>query len=885
MGKFDFKDQFIGLAFGLLMGIALVLGAWGSDASEMGKASAYLPWMRLVLGAALVIPLSGFVGWLVGKLDSAVMGMLFWFLVAVVFSFWAGHIPYEISSWWIGILLPDYKGLLIYPFGGSAETRLWLVLMVSGVLLVIGGALSTLIIDAARTAALGLKQFLILLLGVPLFLVAGIFSDMMIQRPLRQPLTEVNDLIQFTLDHEGQTLDKQTLREMHVGAVRSISALLHEPRQLALGDVDQDTLESARVFVDFDGNWARCWVIAGQPSFCQPSDELYGDGFRCLWDAYVLEIDECDVKMQDPAREWFSAWQAYPGDLGSLQPESRVTSQLGKITFLSVQIGQDTFECRLSNIPGLVLDVCTPMPLFAEPESSASLPVPAELESAAPTPLSQTLTTSTPSSANASLTQTPVPSLEAVQDQAVTDLQSQALLLAERKDDQTLSSLNLYTIELHIKDDRTFQGKMTLDYTNQEPVQMDSLVLRLFPNGGASYGNGSLKVSNLRVNGHAVETRLSLSDSVLEILLASPLQPGEVAKISLDFDGVVPQDYGGDDTSAYGLYNESDGVLALANWYPILAVFDTAGWHLNPASPVGDSVFSDMALYDVNISVPESQVLAATGVQIEQEPDGADIRYHYVSGPVRDFFIITSPDFEVSSQVVDGTLVNSYYLVGQEPGGVKALEVTGEALEAYNLNFGTYPYSELDVVDAPMRNAGGVEFPGIVLIESSRYDAPDSPVFINTVAHEVAHQWWYNVVGNDVINEPWIDEGLTTFTAGLYFQEAYGEAGYQGAISTWQQSYDKLVAQGKDDQVTRSLTYFENLPDPGIYGPVVYAKGALFFAGLRNEIGDRAFFTALQNYYQQFKYGIATGNDLLGAFEASSAQQLDEFFQQWLYSP
>jgi hypothetical protein len=426
---------------------------------------------------------------------------------------------------------------------------------------------------------------------------------------------------------------------------------------------------------------------------------------------------------------------------------------------------------------------------------------------------------------------------------------------------------------------------MDLSYTNSESVALDSLFFRLFPNGGASYGNGSLVVSEAKVGDQPVKTNLSLSNSVLEVQLPQVLQPGDQAQIGLSFAGTVPVDYGGERTDAYGIYNYSEGVLALSGWYPILAVYDEAGWHLNPASPVGDSVFSEMAYYDVIITTSSDQVLAATGVQVNEKPVGDVTQYQYISGPARDFFIIASPEFKVKSQTVDGTKVNSFYLPGQEPGGTKGLDVGVESVQVYNDEFGQYPYTELDIIDAPMRNAGGVEFPGIVLIESSRYDDPENPVFINTVAHEVAHQWWYNLVGNDVIAEPWLDEALTTFSAGIYFEEVYGEEGYQGIASYWQQSYDKVVQAGNDDQVTRSLTYFENSADPERYGPVVYSKGALFFYNLRKEIGDRAFFSALQKYYRQLKYQVAAGEDLLMAFEDASGRQLDAFYQEWLYSP
>ena len=857
MDRVNVENQFNGLAFGLLMGAAFLVGAWGIDTFEMWQVSASLPWLRLVLGIVLVLPLAGLAGWLVARADSALVGLVTWLLVAVGFSYWAGHVPYEMASWVVGWMNPDFQGQQVYPFNASALTRLWISAVVSGVLLAIGGALQTIVVDAARTTNSVLRRFFIFLVCVPFFVAAGIFADLVIQRPLRQPLVVIDDLLQFALDTEGQQVDKTLARTMHLGAVNSIRSLLHQPRSLIMGDYDLESLESARVLVDFNGEWARCWVIAGQPSFCQPSGEFYGVAFQCLWENKVLGGKDCKIKAAEPAQEWFEGWQDQSADLQGWQPEIQVRSQYGVVALLMIKIGRDAYECRFRDAPTLTLETCTPAPRPVEGGSAVPQP--------APTPTSQ---------------------VEAGRGQAEIDSQqAQALLPEAQKDLQDLLPLNQYDIEVKLKQDQTFQGQMEVAYTNSEAAALESVYFRLFPNGGASYGNGSLIASEVKVDDLPAETVLSLSDSVLEVKFPQVLAPGGEARIRMDFAGVVPGDYGGEETAAYGIYNYSKRVLALAGWYPILAVYDEEGWNLDPASPVGDSVYSDMALYAVDITTTPDQVLAATGVQVSDRQEGDLVQYRYVSGPARDFFIISSPDFKLKSRVVDGTQVNSYYLTGQEPGGTRWLNVAAEAVQVYNDNFGPYPYTELDIVDAPMRNAGGVEFPGIVLIESSRYDAPESPVFINTVAHEVAHQWWYNIVGNDVIEEPWLDEGLTTFSAGFYFEEAYGSEGYQGAVSYWQQSYDKVIQDGKDDMVTRSLTYFENSADPRAYGPVVYAKGALFFYNLRKEIGDKAFFSALQAYYRQFKYQIATADDLLRAFEDTSGSQLDEFYQKWLYSP
>jgi len=152
------------------------------------------------------------------------------------------------------------------------------------------------------------------------------------------------------------------------------------------------------------------------------------------------------------------------------------------------------------------------------------------------------------------------------------------------------------------------------------------------------------------------------------------------------------------------------------------------------------------------------------------------------------------------------------------------------------------------------------------------------------VAHETAHQWWYNVVGNDIFSEPWLDEALATYSSSLYFQQVFGPEGYQGTVSYWQSGYDQLVEKGRDDLVTHDLAYFEKDGNARLYGPVVYTKGALFFYTLRKGIGDQAFFQALQSYYRAYHFRIARGSDLQAEFDRAAGKKLDALYKEWLYS-
>jgi aminopeptidase N len=248
--------------------------------------------------------------------------------------------------------------------------------------------------------------------------------------------------------------------------------------------------------------------------------------------------------------------------------------------------------------------------------------------------------------------------------------------------------------------------------------------------------------------------------------------------------------------------------------------------------------------------------------------------------------MVASPDFQVTSQTVDGTQINSYFLRGYEPGGEAALQVASGSLEIYNQLIGSYPCAELDVVQAPMRYASGVEYPSIFLIHSGLYDDPQDMNFIITAAHEVAHQWWYNLVGNDVFDDPWLDEALATYTSALYLEYEIGAGGYAGYLREMQNEYRWLASRNMDTRVIEELSFFESAEQPSLlYGAVVYTKGGIFFHELRETIGDAAFYAGLQNYFDSQIYQVARVEDLLNAFENASGQSLDEFYEQWLYSP
>jgi aminopeptidase N len=143
------------------------------------------------------------------------------------------------------------------------------------------------------------------------------------------------------------------------------------------------------------------------------------------------------------------------------------------------------------------------------------------------------------------------------------------------------------------------------------------------------------------------------------------------------------------------------------------------------------------------------------------------------------------------------------------------------------------------------------------------------------VAHETGHQWFYNAVGNDQINQPWIDESLTQYVTGLYFLDVYGDPGWEYSTGDWQNRWDRVGAA--DIPIGMPAAYYSSLE----YGAIVYSRGPLFFVELAETLG-LSFDSYLRQYYQDHKWEIVTTAGFQDWFENISGQNLDELFDEWV---
>lgn len=438
-------------------------------------------------------------------------------------------------------------------------------------------------------------------------------------------------------------------------------------------------------------------------------------------------------------------------------------------------------------------------------------------------------------------------------------------------DVDSLGDVPRYFITLTVDPDALqATGRERVRYTNTDATALSQVYFRLFPSA-PGYG-GAMTVTRVLVGGQPVTIQLEQQSTALNVPVS--LAPGASADFLLDFQVGIPRD----STVGYAMFGSTEGVLALPNFYPVIPARDESGWHIEVAPDYGDETFNPTALYDVSITAPAAQVVVTSGTCKSE----AGV-WHCVSGPMRDFMLAMSADYQSVTKDMDGVTIRSFYRPGSEAGGDRALQVAADALRVYSRRFGPYPFAELDVLETPTR-AGGIEYPGLVVIASTLYDqrAGEGDYFDFVVAHEVAHQWWYSLVGDDQVNHPWLDESLAGYSTLLYYEDTYGKAiANQVLQQVFEEPYQKLLQDKRDQKVDQPVSAFTQSD----YSTVVYRKGPLFFKALRDAIGDDKFNAFLKTYFRQNRYGIATPERMLAAAESvADKSTVRSLFDKWIES-
>jgi len=438
------------------------------------------------------------------------------------------------------------------------------------------------------------------------------------------------------------------------------------------------------------------------------------------------------------------------------------------------------------------------------------------------------------------------------------------------------SAVPHYVLNLELLPDyekTVLQGQVHILYTNTTPDTLNVVVLRLYPN--YSTFSGDAYIENLRVDGQSIVPTLDETRTVVGVPLPQALPPG--SKITLDFDYRSTVFLGRG--SLYNLYSYLETELALASTLPLLSVYEPGfGWWRGTTHAQGDAVYSEVSNFDITLRVPTYLKVIASGTLVEQIPDGNMVILRYAVPLMRDFSLVASAKYETLTTSYEDILLKVHYLPGGEAGARKVLVWAVDAMQAFNTLFGAYPYTELDIAQT-YTSAGGIEYPGLIVVSKDLWNPNSQRWFEWVTVHEIAHQWWYGLVGNDQPLFPWLDEALTDYSVALYAGFIKGQPAYDEAIGVYQEMYSRYENQNGAGVIGASAPTYTSAD---AYSALVYRKGAVFFHNLAQLMGTAVFNTALQSYFATYRYGIATPFDLQNVLETTYGAELDDWFIRWV---
>lgn len=416
-------------------------------------------------------------------------------------------------------------------------------------------------------------------------------------------------------------------------------------------------------------------------------------------------------------------------------------------------------------------------------------------------------------------------------------------------------------------------------------------------------------------------------DEAVELSIA---YDGELGSLPADTNDIIGQalgsigNFGAPSEGGYGLLAVGDGIVTLSGAYPMVAPYIGGEFRAEASGGIGDSPYANLSNFRVSVLLPET-VHAVTNLvdspmRLPGTPDGARVFGARGEG-VRDFVLVAGADLVSESVQLGEVTVRSTFLERDRAAGEHVLEVARVSLETLERAFGPYPYTELDVCEASLAGgAGGVEFSAMVLVAGMFYRAPAEsvspaalmlqgvdgllagleepradehgnplprqapqprpsvldgmdaairPMLDFTLAHEVAHQYFAGILGTDAVNEPWIDEPLAQYAAGLIIEQLGGaEAAAQARDLNVRMNYALYrLLGGLDAPAARPTGEFDSVLE---YAGLVYGKAPFFYQALEAELGRDALLRAIATVVAQYRFEVVSADAFFGTLATAS---------------
>ena len=293
----------------------------------------------------------------------------------------------------------------------------------------------------------------------------------------------------------------------------------------------------------------------------------------------------------------------------------------------------------------------------------------------------------------------------------------------------------------------------------------------------------------------------------------------------------------------------------------------------------GDRITSEIVA-----TVPSKYVVLSNGVLTSKKENGNETTWHWTQARshVPYLMSVVAGEFEILEQSWDGIPVLSYVPKGRLGDAARSFEKTPDMVKYFSQKIGyRYPWPKYAQICVDEYEWGGMEHTSATTLNlDTLHDerAHEDVSSIGLVAHELAHQWWGDLLTCKDWGELWLNESFATYFATLWAEhdEGWDEA-------TWQRAAEARDYQGEDARYRRSIVNYRYGSPENMFDGHSYPKGGRVLHMLRYELGDEMFWKAIRRYAEVNHFRTVETADLRTAIEEATGQGMNWFFDQWLY--
>jgi aminopeptidase N len=291
---------------------------------------------------------------------------------------------------------------------------------------------------------------------------------------------------------------------------------------------------------------------------------------------------------------------------------------------------------------------------------------------------------------------------------------------------------------------------------------------------------------------------------------------------------------------------------------------------------------------ETKVTVPSNMVVVSNGKlasgPIEKEGKKT---WHFVQEIPHAAYLlsIVAGDFEDSKETHNGIVLEYVYPKGKDEEAKRSFGKTAEMIDYFSEITGLkYPYPKYSQSAVSDFMFGGMEnITATTLTDRTLHDARSHLDFTSDylVAHELAHQWFGDLMTCKDWSHAWLNEGFATYCTSLWVEHDSGvdEFQYYMYIPTYQNLVEEL------DRYHRAIVTKRYWDADELFDRHTYEKGAWVLNGLRGLLGDDLFFKGIKKYVAEHQNRVVETSDFRKALESVSGLDLEYFFDQWVYSP